>query len=168
MDLPDLLDDWSWNQQSISSLDNIVAFYLEEPSIPDWDSLKSYYPACGGGEDRRWICKGDEYDWTIFEVERGQWVFVKKGSFIGPKVFSGGVYLIDQIETENEKKWVYYSPVEIESIKESLLFFYNQKVDSFESKKTKNDVWNFKGEMGRLTFEEKGKSVILIHTIIKN
>ncbi|ATZ72320.1 hypothetical protein CWC33_00750 [Idiomarina sp. X4] len=62
---------------------------------------------------------------------------------------------------------MYYSPVEIESIKESLLFFYNQKVDSFESKKTKNDVWNFKGEMGRVTFEEKGKSVILVHTVDK-
>ena len=62
---------------------------------------------------------------------------------------------------------MYYSPVDIESLKESFLFFYNQKIDSFESNITKNDVWNFKGDMGRLTFEKKGKSVILVHTVDK-
>lgn len=67
MDLPDVFDDWSWSQQSISSFENIVAYHLEALNKDHWEKIRKEYPWCIGGEVVPWICDIDGVEWTFYE-----------------------------------------------------------------------------------------------------
>lgn len=165
MDLPYILEDWSWSQQSISSIESVVANYLEEPATPDWQKLYEKYPNCGGGETMIFLCNDEESDWVLLEIEDGQWVFVKKGENIGDNLLKGAAtLLIKQEETDSYRRWVYYSQGSMDFVTGSLLYLYSQKIERFESVNRNNDVWYFKDGQGKMSFSGTGKSTIIIHT----
>lgn len=68
---------------------------------------------------------------------------------------------------EKEDIRVYLSPGDMELSQQGLLFANNQKIESFESFKADNDVWNLRNNLGRVTFTPAGKYVVVVHTAPK-
>lgn len=167
MDLPEVFNDWSWSQDSISKLNHVAGYYLEQPRKPNWESIKASHPYCSGGVSLPMICRSLKMDWTFFEAEDGQWILIEKGEYIGTSPIDGLKYLVQQEESDTEKRWVYISPLNIEITKQSLLVIHNQNIASFESIETENDLWVFKDGLGRLTFSDMGKHVVVVHTMLK-
>ncbi|MDV6315442.1 hypothetical protein [Idiomarina sp. HP20-50] len=166
MDLPVVLDDWDWIEQPISSSINVNAHFLEKPKIPDWDALQQFYPYCPGGETIFWLCPIDGTDWTLFEVENGQWVLMPMTAFPPKeKLLKGPFTPISKHKSNGRTAWVYLARYPFKQLQTSMMFYYSQKIDSFQSIERKNDVWIFKEDMGRLMFSEQGKYVILVHVL---
>lgn len=167
VDLPDVFDDWSWSQQSISSFENIVAYHLEAPNEAHWGKIRKEYPWCIGGEVAPWICDIDGVEWTFFEGEHNQWVLIPNKEYIGPDVVEMPNMRIYQESNEKEDIRVYLSPGDMELSQQGLLFVNNQKIESFESFKVDNDVWNLRNNLGRVTFTPAGKFVVVVHSVPK-
>ncbi len=99
--------------------------------------------------------------------KNGQWVLVANNDYIGPDVVEMPNMRIYQESNEKEDIRVYLSPGDMTLSQEGLLFMNNQKVESFESFKVDNDVWNLRDDLGRVTFTPAGKFVVVVHSAPK-
>ncbi|HAS22573.1 hypothetical protein V6D52_01980 [Idiomarina loihiensis] len=164
MDLPVVLDDWSWVEQPISSSINIDAFFLRKPETPDWKELSQFYPYCPGGKTIFWLCPIENTDWTLFEVENGQWILMPlTKSPAHEESLKGPITPISEYENNGEKIWIYLARYPLKPLQTAMMSYYSQKVDSFQSIEKENDVWILKEGMGRVVFSEQGEYVILAH-----
>ncbi|MDV6326595.1 hypothetical protein Q5L94_00890 [Idiomarina sp. Sol25] len=164
MDLPVVLDDWSWAEQPISSSINIDALFLRKPETPDWKKLSQFYPYCPGGEIIFWLCPIEDTDWTLFEVENGQWILMPlTKSPAHEESLRGPITPISEHERNGEKIWIYLARYPLKHLQTAMMSYYSQKVDSFQSIEKENDVWILKENMGRVIFSEQGEYVILAH-----
>lgn len=164
MDLPVVLDDWSWVEQPISSSINVNALFLSKPETPDWKELRQFYPYCPGGKTIFWLCPIEDTEWTLFEVENGQWILMPMTASPPPGTsLEGPIVAISEHERNGEKIWVYLARYPLKHLQAAMMSYYSQKVDSFQSIETENDVWILKEDMGRVVFSEQGEYVILVH-----
>ncbi|MTJ02037.1 hypothetical protein [Idiomarina piscisalsi] len=164
---PSFFDDWSWSQKSISAHEEIMGYHLDNPQYPDWEEIRKDYPWCVGGDVVPWICDIDGVEWTFYEGKNGQWVLVANNVYIGPDVVEMPNMRIYQESNEKEDIRVYLSPGDMTLSQEGLLFMNNQKIESFESFKVDNDVWNLRNDLGRVTFTPAGKFVVVVHSVPK-
>ena len=109
MDLPDVFDDWSWSQQSISSLESIVAYHLEAPSEPNWDKIEAEYPGCIGAETSMWMCLQEDSHLTLFEPTEGRWILASVPLVFKENSIEGPMMPLHFVERDDEKVWAYYS-----------------------------------------------------------
>lgn len=106
-------------------------------------------------------------EWTFYEGENGQWLLVANKNYVGPDVIEMPNMRIYQESNEKKGIRVYLSPGDMTLSQESLLFMNNQKIESFESFKVDNDVWNLRNNLGRVTFTPAGKFVVVVHSVPK-
>jgi len=166
MDLPVVLDDWTWVEQPITSSTNVNALFLKNPETPNWEELRMFYPYCPGGEIIFWMCPIEETEWTLFEVENKQWVLMPRTDYpTNENTLQGPIVAISEYEKNGEKTWVYLARYPLKPLQTAMMSYYSQKVDSFESIETENDVWILKENMGRVLFSEQGEYVVLFHSL---
>ncbi len=167
-ELPPLFNEWSWSIKPISSLnDYVVGYHLEDPYEPDWDRIDFQYPLCPGGKTMVWICGIGKADWRFYEGKDGQWILTKLESGAPEGILETQPIKLYYDDSAEAEVWAYIVWGEMEHTKDMLLFFHNQDIQSFESVETNNDIWHFKGDLGRLTFSQEGKSIVIVHTIPK-
>lgn len=91
-------------------------------------------------------------------------MLLEKGEYIGPdKVDLPNIKITQSLVNDIETR-VYLFPGDIDFINSTLIHLNNQNIDSFESVNIKNDVWNLKNDLGRVTITENGRNVIIVHT----
>lgn len=167
MDLPEVFNDWSWSQQSISSLDNIVSYHLEQPYRPDWELIDKAYDSCVGGRNIIWLCTINNRQWRFYKADDNQWVLIEAKREANNVTLDGPLVPIYFEEKTDKKVWAYLALGTVNFLQQSLLSIYNKKIESFESINRRKDIWHLKSGMGTVTFSQKGDNVILVHTVPK-
>jgi len=165
-DIPAGFEKWEWSEMPLSQSSEATAYFLQNPTTPDWSLVEDFYSYCPDPNMNFWICPIGDDNWTFFKGNDGSWILSKIIlPYMEKPKLDGPFHAISKTQDNGKEVWVYLSTFNFDDIKNIMKLTYSQKIDSFKSIKNHHDVWVFKEGMGRLMFSKQGEYVILVHVL---